>query len=222
MCIRDSGNPALGTPLMAINQEAGIDLPQKIQVYTEGDAVCVGFNGTTYLQARHGLFGAPTLDTIAGALMNFTYGASDSDQEPRRILNQWVRNNDRVITQPSNADFETTWTRLTDAIVASPATIAFTVDHGANSGGVLNPTRLVVFGNPNLGTPIMQARASAGIDLPLKLLVWEDDDGNVFVTANDPDLLRRRHRMGSSADTLIPVAGATANFLAVATGGGLS
>ena len=65
--------------------------------------------------------------------------------------------------------------------------------NAANAGLTLNPTRLVVFGNPNIGTPLMQTSATAGIDLPLKILVWEDSNGDVFVSTNETRYLEHRH-----------------------------
>ncbi|MDH3682183.1 MAG: DUF302 domain-containing protein, partial [Acidimicrobiia bacterium] len=97
------------------------------------------------------------------------------------------------------------------------ASVAFTVDHSAAAAPVgldLRPTRLVAFGNPNLGTPLMQERATAGVDLPIKFLVWEDEHGQTFVTTND-ERLARRHRIRKT--DLGPIAAAVENFLAVAT-----
>ena len=58
--------------------------------------------------------------------------------------------------------------------------------------------RLLMFGNPALGTPLMQEVQTTGIDLPQKMLVWESDDGNTFVSYNEPAYLARRHQL---ADT---------------------
>lgn len=213
------GNPALGSPLMQINRTVGIDLPQKIQVIQRGRTTWVGFNDTTYLQARHHLGDAPTLDTIAGALRALTSVATGADVGPdvgtygtRRFART-----DGLITVVSDADVDQTWARLLAAIDASPANVAFTVDHsvGAASVGLsLPPTRLVVFGNPQLGTPLMQRRATAGIDLPLKFLVWEDDDGATYVTTNGM-ALARRHRIPRRQ--LEGVRTAVANFLTAAS-----
>ena len=73
----------------------------------------------------------------------------------------------------------------------------------------------MVFGNPNIGTPLMQADATAGIDLPLKILVWEDDNGDVFVSTNDSRYLERRH--GLRRVDLSTIDGALNNFLTAAT-----
>lgn len=70
------------------------------------------------------------------------------------------------------------------------------VDHAAGAASVgkeLRPTRLVIFGNPKGGTPLMQCAQSVGIDLPMKALVWEDADGQVWLAYNDPGYLAERH-----------------------------
>jgi uncharacterized protein (DUF302 family) len=57
----------------------------------------------------------------------------------------------------------------------------------------MRPTKLLIFGNPKAGTPLMLASPSSAIDLPLKLLVWEDAQGKVWVSYNSPEYLRERH-----------------------------
>jgi uncharacterized protein (DUF302 family) len=93
-----------------------------------------------------------------------------------------------------------------------------TIDHARNaqSAGLdLRPTTLLVFGNPNLGTPLMQASQTVGIDLPQKLLVWEAEDGTVNVTYNDPQWLAERHGIEGQDEVLETISGA---LEALATG----
>lgn len=212
------GNPSLGSPLIAANQVTGLDLPQKIQVFERNGRTWVGFNDATYLEARHDLGDQPPLDTIATALRALTGAAVGDEVDARARASRQFRRHPRTITVASDAGVEATWDRLLAAIDASPANVAFTVDHqaGAASVGVeLRPTRLVVFGNPSLGTPLMEQRPTAGIDLPLKFLVWEDEHGQTFVTTNDASLLKRRHRVRNA--NLAPVEAAVDNFLDAAT-----
>lgn len=212
------GNPNLGTPLMQLNQVAGLDLPQKIQVFVRRDQVWVGFNDASYLRVRHDLGDEPALETIAGALRNLAGGAADNDVEGTGRFLRTLGSQPGLLSATSDADVDTTWNRLLAAIDASPANVAFTVDHQANAASVdldLRPTRLVAFGNPNLGTPLMQARPTAGIDLPIKFLVWEDEGGRTQVTTNDPRFLQFRHR--ARRVDLDPIVNAVDNFLAVAT-----
>jgi uncharacterized protein (DUF302 family) len=70
------------------------------------------------------------------------------------------------------------------------------IDHAgaaARAGLELRPTDLLVFGNPKGGTPLMQAEQTMGIDLPLKALVWQDQDGKTWLGYNDPAWLAKRH-----------------------------
>jgi uncharacterized protein (DUF302 family) len=57
----------------------------------------------------------------------------------------------------------------------------------------MNPTKLLIFGSPNAGTPLMLATPSVAIDLPLKILVWEDDEAKVWLSYNSPEYLMERH-----------------------------
>ncbi len=69
-------------------------------------------------------------------------------------------------------------------------------DNASKAGLELPPTQLLVFGNPASGTPLMQANRLIAIDLPLKLLVWEDADGVVWISYNDAAFLQKRHHLG--------------------------
>ena len=98
-------------------------------------------------------------------------------------------------------------------------TVFTTVDHAQNAaqadeGGLtLPPTRVVIFGNPQLGTPLMQCGPSIAIDLPQKLLIWEDSTGQVQVAYNDPRYLAGRHRLRDcGSDVIRQIAGALNNF----------
>ena len=68
----------------------------------------------------------------------------------------------------------------------------FTAD-AARAGLRMRPEQLLIFGNPQAGTPLMQAQPTAGLDLPLKALVWQDADGHVAIAYNDPQYVLRRH-----------------------------
>jgi uncharacterized protein (DUF302 family) len=81
------------------------------------------------------------------------------------------------------------------------------IDHSGEAEKVglkMHPTKLLIFGNPKAGTPVMVAAPSSAIDLPLKILVSEDEVGQVWVSYNDPKYLQRRH--GFPADLLSNVA----------------
>lgn len=90
------------------------------------------------------------------------------------------------------------------------------VDHAQNAEGAglsLRPTRVVIFGNPQLGTPLMQCEQSVAIDLPQKMLIWEDEQGQVQIAYNDPRYLGGRHRLGDCGNQVIQqIAGALDNL----------
>ena len=101
-----------------------------------------------------------------------------------------------LITIQSHFGPKETMQRLEAAVKAKGFTVFAHVDHSAAAAQVnlsLPPTDLLIFGNPKGGTPLMQNRQSIGIDLPLKALGWQDDDGRVWLSYNEPGWLARRH-----------------------------
>jgi uncharacterized protein (DUF302 family) len=103
-----------------------------------------------------------------------------------------------------------------EAILASKGMTVFKrIDHAAGAAKVgkeLRPTELVIFGNPKVGTPLMQCSHSIAIDLPQKALIWEDENGSVWFSYNDPQFLALRHDTRGCDAVLKKVAGALGNF----------
>lgn len=88
---------------------------------------------------------------------------------------------------------------MEDVVKQRGLTVFARIDHAAGAakiGKTLRPTEVLIFGNPQGGTPLMECAQSAGIDLPLKALVWEDSTGQVWVGYNDPAYLAKRHEAG--------------------------
>jgi uncharacterized protein (DUF302 family) len=107
-----------------------------------------------------------------------------------------------MTTLRSASDFAATKSRLVESARAKGFAIVAEVDHAAAakaSGLELQPTHLVIFGNPRGGTPLMACRQTAGIDLPLKALIWQTSDGVVNVTMNSPAFVASRHGIGECA-----------------------
>ena len=97
-----------------------------------------------------------------------------------------------VRTLPSADGFAATVERLEQAIDDEGLTLLSTIDHAANArnaGLELPPTTVLLFGNPQVGTPLMQTAPTFALDLPQRMLVWQDEDGDVFVTWRDPRVL---------------------------------
>ena len=110
--------------------------------------------------------------------------------------------NNGLVSVQSHVSARETLDRLLAALAARKLTVFANVDHAAGAASVglpLRPTTVVIFGNPKGGTPLMQDQQSAGIDLPLKALVWEDADGKVWFTYNDPAWIAQRHGLGTAS-----------------------
>jgi uncharacterized protein (DUF302 family) len=102
--------------------------------------------------------------------------------------------------------------RLDAAVKAKGMTVFARIDHGAGAAQVglpLRPTELLIFGHPKGGTLLMQANQTAGIDLPLKALVWEDDDGKTKVSYNDPRWIAARHGLDAATGGTVDALAAT-------------
>ncbi len=212
------GNPKLGTPMMLQDQRVALDLPQKILVYEEADGdVYVAYNSVDYLIARYGLKASPETDKISKALARFAASGGSSKTSTSTVMNE-----EGLVSIVSDADAATTLKRLKATITGNPKlSIMSEVDHAANASSVgmqLRFTSLVVFGNPAAGTPLMQQQRSAAIDLPQKMLVWEDAEGVVRVTYNDPNYLASRHGIAADTPQISAMAGALKAIAAKAAG----
>jgi len=101
-----------------------------------------------------------------------------------------------IIDKPSNHSVEQTIERLKGVLQSKGVKLFALVDHSGEAekvGMKMRPTKLLIFGSPKAGTPLMLAAPSIAIDLPLKILVWEDTQGKVWVSYNSPDYLEERH-----------------------------
>jgi uncharacterized protein (DUF302 family) len=101
-----------------------------------------------------------------------------------------------IVNHPSTHSVDQTVAKLEALLQAKGITMFALVDHSgeaAKAGLTMLPTKLAIFGNPKGGTPLMLAAPSSAIDLPLKILVWEDAQAQVWVSYNDPAYLQARH-----------------------------
>lgn len=116
-----------------------------------------------------------------------------------------------IVEVPSAHTVEQTVQRLQAALAAHGLQVFALVDHSGEAAKVglkMRPTKLLIFGSPKAGTPLMIASPSLAIDLPLKAMVWEDDKGKVWVSYNSPDYLKKRHSLPD--DLVKNIAGAGA------------
>src|SRR5580658_4052166 len=101
-----------------------------------------------------------------------------------------------IVDVPSNHSVDETVARLTNILQSKGITLFALIDDSGEAekvGMKMPPTKLLIFGSPKAGTPLMLAAPSIAIDLPLKILVWEDAQGKVWLSYNSPEYLMKRH-----------------------------
>jgi uncharacterized protein (DUF302 family) len=124
-----------------------------------------------------------------------------------------VQKGEGLVKIPSHHSVDETIDKLKTILKAKGVTLFAVVDHSgeAEKVGLKMPsTRLLIFGNPEGGTPVMLAAPSAAIDLPLKILVAEDGQGKVWISYNSPEYLKERHGLPETLVTNIAVVQALA------------
>lgn len=186
------GNPNVGTQLMQASQTTAIDLPQKYLVWEADDGtIQLAYNDPAYLAARHEIEDQEDLlDNISTALAQFggeSVGFGGLDESAV---------GSGLVIMDSAYDVAETVEQLQTALEDRGFVVPQVVDHSANAANVdleLRPTQVIIFGNPEVGTPLMQAEPQMGLDLPQKFVVWEDAGGAVHVAYNDPVFIGRRH-----------------------------
>ena len=125
-----------------------------------------------------------------------------------------------MVSVKSSHDVVTTANRLESALKEKGVTVFARIDHAAGAQRInqtIQPTLLIIFGNPAMGTPLIQRSRTMGIDLPLKALIWEDSAGQVWFTYNSPDYLARRHGIAEMGDVIQKMEQALSNFAMAAT-----
>jgi uncharacterized protein (DUF302 family)/uncharacterized membrane protein YidH (DUF202 family) len=101
-----------------------------------------------------------------------------------------------IINKVSSHSVDQTVEKLKSILQSKGITLFAVIDHSGEAekvGMKMRPTKLLIFGNPKGGTPLMVAAPSIAIDLPLKMLVWDDGQGKVWISYNSPDYLKQRH-----------------------------
>src|SRR5438445_11507031 len=103
-----------------------------------------------------------------------------------------------ITAKHSNHSVDDTVDRLKTILQARGVALFALIDHSGEAekaGMEMRPTKLLIFGSPKAGTPVMLAAPSIAIDLPLKILVWEDGQGKVWISYNSPEYLQKRHAL---------------------------
>ena len=137
------------------------------------------------------------------------------------LVSTWLAHAaDGLIAIKSPYSATETMNRLEAAVKQRGLIVFARIDHAAGAakiGKTLRPTELLIFGNPAGGTPLIECAQSAGIDLPLKALAWQDEQGKVWLTYNDPKFLAKRHDTSAAKCPIIDTLTAALRGLAAAT-----
>lgn len=115
---------------------------------------------------------------------------------PMLAADNAVHEREGIVDVPSSHSVDQTVAKLESLLQAKGITLFAVIDHSGEAAKVgmkMPPTKLLIFGNPKAGTPPMLAAPSIAIDLPLKILVWEDKQGKVWLSYNSPEYLKERH-----------------------------
>jgi len=208
------GNPKQGTLLMQNDQLSGLDLPLKVLVYKENGKTKITYNSINYLEKRFELKRAKNLKLIDKTLKNNISKVSGNKVKKSGKFD--LKKHEGIISEISEFDFETTYKRLVSAIEENPNLKIFSeIDHFKNAENVnlgMRPSRLIVFGNPKIGTPIMQESSRIALEFPVKFLVWRDEAGIVKISYNDPAFLAKRFKLTNNIPELETMKNALKNL----------
>ena len=190
---------ATEAPLVKAQPSVALDLPLRVLVYADdSSAIHVEFDDVGVLIDRHTLpLTSPPLRDVARATEIF--GRDDSG----------------FISVSSGASVEAATATLLEALAKRGFRVPLVIDY-AKRLGLKRPMRLVIFGNPNVGTPLMQTERSIALDLPQKMLVFENAQGKVELLYNDPYYLARKHGLAGQDARLAKIKEALAALAATA------
>ena len=149
--------------------------------------------------------------TIASALLTLTAAARGQGT---------LLNSSGVATVVSASSFDSTVARLERAAVANGLTVAAKIDHAAaarKAGLTLRPTMLIIAGNPAAGTPLMVADQTMAVELPLRFLVWQGEDGKAHVSYDPIKSIAARHKITGHEQLLTKMTGAIELIVSEAT-----
>lgn len=208
------GNPKQGSLLIQKDQLAGLDLPLKMLVYKNGDITEVTYSSVNYLKSRFKFKGVSDLSKVKKGLKDMASKASGGKVKKSGKFK--VDTHEGIISEISEFDFKTTYDRLITAIEENPYLKIFSeIDHFKNAEQVgvgLRSTRLIIFGNPKVGTPIMQENFRIALEFPVKFLVWRDEAGIVKISYNDPAFLAKRFKLTQNISQLETMKNALENL----------
>jgi uncharacterized protein (DUF302 family) len=126
---------------------------------------------------------------------------------------------DGLVQKLSAHSVQTTMDSLENLVRNKGLTVFARIDHAAGAAEVgeeMLPTQLLMFGNPAIGTNLMTSQRTVGVDLPIKVLIWEEPDGKVWIAYNDPAYLAERHNIGDRDEVLAKMGRAVKGLVSAA------
>ena len=129
---------------------------------------------------------------------------------------------DGMINVPSAFTVEETADRMESVLDKKGMTVFSRIKHSeaaAKVGIELRETELIIFGNPKVGSPLMNCQQSVAIDLPQKALIWKDKNSRVWISYNDPEYLKKRHNISGCDEVLSKIGKALSGITKAATTG---
>lgn len=198
--------------LLRKSDTVGLDLPMKFLIFEDNDgSIKLSVNTLGYLIDRHKIKMRDLVLRLTNKLTS-QFGVTEGERQG-------------LVSVESSQSVDDTVRALQEAISVNPAVrIPLILDYGksnsrSNHERYRRPfPKLIVFGNPNVGTPLMQADPRIGIDLPLKFLVWEDEQGQVMIAYNAPHFIAQRFNL-QGQDARLDAITKTLNKLALAGAG---
>lgn len=136
------------------------------------------------------------------------------------LVSSFANAEDGLVTVESNYSVKETANRFESIIKSKGLTLFARIDHQKNAKGVdlkLNPTEVIMFGNPKIGTPLMQCAPNVAIDLPQKVLISEDAESKVWLSYTNPEYLKTRHNIKGCDKVINKVSGVLKNLSLAAT-----
>ena len=131
------------------------------------------------------------------------------------LLSCQAQGQDDFLKIKSSYSVKETVEKLSNVLSEKGMIVFSAIDHqkGAVGAGLeLRPTTVVIFGNPKVGTKLMQCDQKVGLDLPLKMIIWQDDGGDTWLGYTDPLSLKRKYNLESCSEAIIKVKNAMVNF----------
>ncbi len=145
--------------------------------------------------------------------------APTQDATPTKEVAVMSLENVGIITIPSQHSVDVTIDRMEKMVKAKGLRVFARINHYQNAkdmGLEMRPETLLIFGSPKIGAPIMNESPTIGLDVPVKALAWQDKDGNVFLSYNDPAYLKERHGIKKATAPLDKMAKALSGLTAKA------